>query len=72
MDSRYLPALFISGWLLVTLGIAGAAGMERWWVWPLSVGAGLLATAGAYGWAAWVTIRAAARKRTAIPDEVRT
>lgn len=71
MDSKHLPALLISGWLLVTLGIAGAAGLDRWWIWPLSIGAGLLVTGGAYLWAARVQMRAAARK-AAIPGEVRT
>jgi hypothetical protein len=72
MDSRYLPALAVSGWLLVTLGIAGAVGLERWWVWPLSLGIGALATAGAYSWAAWVQVRKAAREGRAVPGEVRT
>jgi len=68
MDSRFLPYLIALGWLLVTLGIAGAVGIERWWIWPLSVGIGFLALGGAYGWAAWMTVRVAARKNARGPS----
>lgn len=69
MDSRLIPYVLAAGWLLVTLGVWGATG-RPWWIWPLSVGAGLLVIGGVYGWAAWGQIEAEAVKK--IPEDVRT
>lgn len=52
MDSRLIPVLLAAGWLLVTLGLWGGVG-RPWWIWPLSVGIGLLAAGAVYGWALW-------------------
>lgn len=41
-DDSTLPFVLLgAGWLLAVLGLWGALG--RWWVWPLGIGAGLLA-----------------------------
>lgn len=55
MDLRLIPVLLALGWLLVTLGLWGACG-RPWWIWPLSVGLGLLVVGAAYGWALWRTL----------------
>lgn len=73
MDSSRLPWLAVAGWLLLTLGAWGWVGVAAWWVWPLSVGTGLLLAAAGYGWAMTVHLRAArATKRQEIPGEVST
>lgn len=59
MDSRLIPLFLALGWLLVTLGLWGACG-RPWWIWPLSVGSGLLGVGAAYGWAFWRTLMAGA------------
>lgn len=51
LDSRWIPVFLVFGWLLITLGIWGAAEL-RWWIWPLSGGVACLLAGGAYGWAA--------------------
>ena len=59
MDSRLIPVFLAAGWLLVTLGLWGGYG-QPWWIWPLSVGLGLLVVGAVYGWAA-VTLTAASK-----------
>lgn len=70
MDSRLLPWLAVAGWLLLTLGLWGWVGVAAWWVWPLSMGAGLLLATAGYGWAFVTHLRSAARPT--IPEEVAT
>lgn len=63
MDSRLIPLFLAVGWLLVTLGLWGACG-RPWWIWPLSVGAGLMVVGAVYGWAFWRTLMAGVTKAT--------
>lgn len=61
-----IVALFAAGWLLVTLGIWGACG-RPWWIWPLSVGLGLLVAAGIATWIAAEAAAAETRRLVAEP-----
>lgn len=70
MDSVHLPRLAVAGWLLLTLGLWGWIGFAAWWIWPLSLGGGLLLAATVYGWAMVLQLRAEARRK--VPAEIST
>ena len=72
MDSSRLPWLAVAGWLLLTLGAWGWVGVAAWWVWPLSLGAGLLLAAALWGWAEVILLRLDLLKRRKIPEEAST
>lgn len=51
----------VAGYLLFVVGLWGALG-QRWWIWPLGIGAALLVAAAGYQWAMTVALRIAGRK----------
>jgi len=71
MDSSRLPWLALAGWLFLTAGLWGWAGVAAWWVWPLSAGVALLLVAAAGKWLHVQQLRVLAAKRP-IPGEVET
>lgn len=59
VDSRLITVFLAAGWLLVTLGLWGWVG-RPWWIWPLSIGIGLLGVGAAYAWGFWQLLKAKA------------
>ncbi len=63
-EHGWIPVFLAAGWLLVTLGLWGGVG-RPWWIWPLSVGLGLLAVGAAYSWGFWQLLKT----KAAEPEE---